>query len=137
MTAIDARFVALNRKLDALIHMLTAPGEGQPVARHLLAADIRRVVAMHFGVTEHEIDRPGRSARLVRIRQIACYLCRAHTSRSLPEIGRLFGRRHHGTILHGIRRITALRPIDPSLDRDLSDLETRLAELLARRRAHK
>jgi hypothetical protein len=133
MATIEARFSALDRKLDALIDMLAGSGDGGDGVRQLLVPDIRQAVTSYFGVSEAEIDRVGRSPRIVRIRQIAIYPCRIHTTRSLPELGRLFGHRHHSTILHGARRIAARRKTDAALDRDLSQLEARLADIEARR----
>ena len=69
---------------------------------------------------------------MARIRQIAFYLCRTHTTRSLPEIGRAFDR-DHTTVLHGVRRVASLRETDAALDRDLSKLEAQLADLIERR----
>jgi chromosomal replication initiator protein len=135
MAAIDARFSALDKRLDALILMLRSPSQRHDVSRHLLPADIRRAVADFFGVTEQDIVRAGRRARIARIRQIAYYLCRTHTTRWLPAIGRNFGGRDHTTILHGVRRIGALRQTDAALDSDLSQLEARLADVRARRNA--
>lgn len=130
MTAIAARFSALDKKLDTVIDMLTGPSEGYGA---LLPADIRRVVTDFFSVTNEDINHHGRSGRLPRIRQIAFYLCRKHTMQSLPEIGRAF-HRDHTTISHGVQRIGALRMTDADLNSDLSKLETRLADVLARRR---
>lgn len=129
--AIDARFSALDKKLDTLIRMFKAPSRDLGASRTLLAADVRREVAGFFDVTEQDIDHGGRSARIARIRQIAYYLCRTFTTRSLPEIGRAF-HRDHTTILHGVRKIASLRKTDALLDSDLSQLETRLADMLAR-----
>src|SRR5262245_27496286 len=130
MIAIAARFSALDKKLDTVIDMLTAPREG---CGALLPADIRRVVTDFFGVTDEDLDHHGRAGGIPRIRQIAFYLCRKHTTQSLPEIGRSF-HRDHSTILHGARKIGALRKIDAAVHSDLSKLEARLADILARRR---
>jgi chromosomal replication initiation ATPase DnaA len=127
--AIAARFSALDKKIDTVIDMLTGPREGRGA---LLPADVRRVVMDFFGVTEADLDQRGRSGRIPHIRQIASYLCRMHTAHSLPQIARAF-HRDHSTILHGVRRITALRNTDVALHRDLLKLEAQLAEALARR----
>lgn len=129
MTAIAARFSALDKKLDTVIDMLTGPREGRG---GLLPADIRRVVTDFFDVTEEDLDQRGRSGRIPHIRQIAFYLCRMHTAHSLPQIARSF-HRDHSTILHGVRRIRALRKTHAELDDNLSTLEAQLAEALARR----
>jgi hypothetical protein len=133
IAGIEARFSALDRKLDTLIHMLSEPDEARGQIHHVLVTDVRRVVAKHFGITEQDLDRQGRSSRIVHIRQIAFYLCRRHTARSFADIGRLFGDRHHSTVLHGVRRIAVRRKTDAVLDRDLSELETDLGNVLARR----
>jgi chromosomal replication initiation ATPase DnaA len=130
MVVIGARFAALDRKLDALIRMLKGPGTNH----HLLPADVRHVVALFFGVSGEDIDRQGRVGDIVRIRQIAFYLCRKRTPRTLVEIGRAFAR-DHTTISHGVRRISALRKTDVALDDNLRKLEAQLTELLARRMA--
>jgi chromosomal replication initiator protein len=130
MVAIGARFTALDKKLDTLIRMLKGPG----TSHHLIPADVRHVVTLFFGVTEEDLDRRGRAGDIVRIRQIAFYLCRKRTPRSLTEIGRAFGR-NHTTIRHGVRRIGARRKTDPALDDDIKQLEARLVDILARRMA--
>ena len=127
--AIAARFSALDKKLDTVIDMLTGSRAGGGA---LLPSDIRRVVMDFFHVTEEDLDQRGRSGRIPLIRQIAFYLCRMHTTRSLPQIARAF-HRDHSTILHGARRIGALRETDAELHRDLLKLEEQLAEALARR----
>jgi chromosomal replication initiator protein len=129
MIAIAARFSALDKKLDIVIDMLTGPRAGGGA---LLPADIRRVVMDFFHVTEEDLDQRGRSGRIPLIRQIAFYLCRMHTTHSATQIARAF-HRDHSTILHGARRVGALRESDAELDRDLLKLEAELAEALARR----
>lgn len=68
---------------------------------------IQRTVARHYGVTKHDMLSERRTANVVLPRQIAMYLCKRLTPRSLPEVGRRFGGRDHTTVLHGIRKITA------------------------------
>jgi chromosomal replication initiation ATPase DnaA len=128
MTIIGARFAALDRKLDTVIRMLKGPGQSP----HLLPADIRHAVTTFFGVSEEDLDCHGRADDIARIRQIAFYLCRTRTPRSLMDIGRVFGR-DHTTVRHGVRRVDALRKTDTALDDNLRKLEAQLAELLARR----
>lgn len=134
MAVIDARFSALDKKLDTLIHMLKPPPRRSGASPCLAVADIRRVVTAFFGVADEDLDLRKRSARTARIRQIAFYLSRTHTTLSFPEIGKAF-HRDHTTILHGVRRISALRRADAALEQDLSRLEAQLVNLLARRSA--
>jgi hypothetical protein len=134
IVAIDARVSALDKKLDTLIGMLRIPSDDECTSRGLVMTDIRRIVAGFFAVSDEDLNHGGRGARITRIRQIALYLCRRHTTRSLPEIGRAF-QRDHSTVLHGIRRIEALRKADPELHDELSKLEKRVVEMLAQRNA--
>jgi chromosomal replication initiator protein len=67
-----------------------------------------------------------RTANVVRPRQIAMYLAKTLTMRSLPEIGRKFGGRDHTTVLHGVRKIEALVAIDGELDGEIQQLKRRL-----------
>ena len=95
MVAIGARFAALDRKLDTLIKMLKGPGTNH----HLLPADVRHVVALFFGVSEEDIDRHGRAEDIARIRQIAFYLCRKRTPRSLDgDRAGVRPQSHHHTV---------------------------------------
>lgn len=134
MAALDARFCALDKKLDTLLHMIKAPPKRPGTSDRLFIADVRRVVAAFFNVTDEDLDQHQRSRRTARIRQIAFYLCRTHTTNSLAEIGRAF-HRDHATILHGVRRIGASREADTALDDVLLRLEAQLADMLARRSA--
>mgnify|MGYP001317678911 FL=1 len=70
---------------------------------------------------------PKRVRTVARPRQIAMYLAKQMTSRSLPEIGRRFGGRDHTTIMHGVRKIEELRGADSGLAEDI-DLLRRLLE---------
>jgi chromosomal replication initiation ATPase DnaA len=128
MAFIGAHFAALDRKLDTVIRMLKGPGQNH----YLSPADVRHVVSRFFGVSEEDFDRHGRADDIARIRQIAFYLCRTRTPRSLVDIGRVFGR-NHTTIRHGVGRIRALRSTDAALDDNLRKLEAQLTEILARR----
>lgn len=74
----------------------------------LRVADIQLITALHFGVPVSEILNNRRTRRVVRPRQIAMWLCRQLTQKSLPEIGRRFGGRDHTTTLHGLRKIDEL-----------------------------
>ena len=63
-----------------------------------------------------------RSRAVARPRQIAMYLAKQLTTRSLPEIGRKFGGRDHTTVMHAVKRIAELRQLDSSLEDDLQHL---------------
>ena len=61
-----------------------------------------------------------------RPRQVAMYLCKQMTARSLPEIGRRFGGRDHTTVMHGVKRIEELRGSDGQIAEDLELLRRAL-----------
>ncbi len=89
---------------------------------------IQRVVARHYGVTRTDILSQRRTAAVVRPRQVAMYLAKTMTLRSLPEIGRLFGGRDHTTVLHAVRKIDALVKIDLVLADVIAAIRAELAE---------
>lgn len=70
--------------------------------------EIQRLVANHYCVSRNDILSARRTANVVRPRQIAMYLSKVLTPRSLPEIGRRFGGRDHTTVLHAVRKIEQL-----------------------------
>lgn len=85
-------------------------------------ADIQSCVAHHFGIPALEMKSARRSRSIARPRQIAMYLARELTMRSLPDIGRHFGNRDHTTVIHAIKQIERLRLIDADLDADVQTL---------------
>ena len=87
---------------------------------------IQARVAEHYGLTLTELLGPRRARAVARPRQVAMYLAKTLTERSLPEIGRSFGGRDHTTVIHGVRRIEALRESDERIARDLDALRRTL-----------
>ena len=69
-----------------------------------------------------------RTANVVRPRQVAMYLAKTLTLRSLPEIGRRFGGRDHTTVLHAVRKIEALVSRDVALSEEVESLKRQLQE---------
>ncbi len=90
--------------------------------------DIQKLVATHFNVSRADILSSRRTANVVRPRQIAMYLSKALTLRSLPEIGRRFGGRDHTTVLHAVRKIDALAAKDGTLLEEIELLKRMLME---------
>jgi len=70
--------------------------------------DIQEAVSAYSGVRMDEIISPRRQSEIVKSRQIAMLLCKTLTKRSYPEIGRNFGGRDHTTVLHAVRKQTAV-----------------------------
>ena len=90
--------------------------------------DIQRLVANHYSVTRADILSSRRTAVVVKPRQIAMYLAKTLTLRSLPEIGRRFGGRDHTTVLHAVRKIEGLSHADRALNDELELLKRMLQE---------
>lgn len=128
-----------------------------PAPSRPAVADIQLAVARHYRLSKAELLCRRRRHDLVRARQVAIYLARQMTMRSLPEIGKLFGGRDHTTVLHAARKIeralagdadlaaavaeiqadleaSAAPEIDPEL---LSDTEARLIATAAEKLAGK
>jgi chromosomal replication initiator protein len=90
--------------------------------------DIQKLVATHFNVSRADILSSRRTANVVRPRQIAMYLAKMMTLRSLPEIGRRFGGRDHTTVLHAVRKIEEMASNDVGLSQELDLLKRLLAD---------
>ncbi len=95
--------------------------------RKVTIEEIQRKVAEHYNVRLSDMIGPKRLRTIARPRQVAMYLSKNLTTRSLPEIGRRFGGRDHTTIMHGIRKIEELMIADHQLTEDV-DLLRRLLE---------
>jgi chromosomal replication initiator protein len=91
--------------------------------KRLSIEEIQRKVAEHYNVRLSDIIGPKRLRTIARPRQVAMYLSKHLTSRSLPEIGRRFGGRDHTTIMHGVRKIEELMAADNQLADDVQLLK--------------
>ena len=94
--------------------------------RKISIEEIQRRVAEHYNIRISDMIGPKRVRNFARPRQVAMYLCKQMTSRSLPEIGRRFGGRDHTTVMHGVRRIDDLRQQDAQIAEDLELLRRTL-----------
>jgi len=99
-----------------------------PDPKRVKIEDIQKLVASHFNVSRGDILSARRTASVVRPRQIAMYLSKLLTPRSLPEIGRRFGGRDHTTVLHAVRKITGLVTTDGTLSEEVELLKRMLLE---------
>jgi chromosomal replication initiator protein len=99
-----------------------------PDPKKVKIEDIQKLVASHFNVSRADILSARRTASVVRPRQIAMYLSKVLTPRSLPEIGRRFGGRDHTTVLHAVRKITGLVTTDGTLSEAIELLKRMLLE---------
>ena len=141
-----ARTVTHNgRDLDGALNRLLAHNKltGQPVTmemaelavrdlirphepRRIKIEDIQRTVTRHFNVSRADMLSARRTANVVRPRQIAMYLAKTLTLRSLPEIGRRFGGRDHTTVLHAVRKIEGLAGSDQAVAEEIDMLKRML-----------
>src|SRR6056297_2547419 len=94
--------------------------------RKISIDEIQRKVAEHYNIRLSDMIGPKRVRSFARPRQVAMYLCKQLTSRSVPETGRRFGGRHHTTVMHGVRRIEELRLQDGQIDEDVEMLRRAL-----------
>ncbi len=90
--------------------------------------DIQRIVARQYNVSRADLLSSRRTANVVRPRQVAMYLAKTLTLRSLPEIGRRFGGRDHTTVLHAVRKIENLVGTDTMLADEVEVLKRQLQE---------
>ncbi len=95
--------------------------------RKLTIDDIQRKVAEHYKLKMSDLLSARRAREVARPRQVAMYLAKKLTPRSLPEIGRRFGGRDHTTVMHAVKRIESLRATDREIDADVT-LLTRLLD---------
>ncbi|WP_222950451.1 chromosomal replication initiator protein DnaA [Sphingomonas sp. JC676] len=84
--------------------------------RRITIDEIQRAVSTHFEVKQIDLISERRAVAIARPRQIAMYLAKRLTTRSLPEIGRKFGNRDHSTVIHAVKRIEDLRGKDSEID---------------------
>ncbi|TNF59352.1 MAG: chromosomal replication initiator protein DnaA [Rhodobacteraceae bacterium] len=94
--------------------------------RKITVEEIQRQVADYYNIRMSDIIGPKRLRTYARPRQVAMYLAKQLTSRSLPEIGRRFGGRDHTTIMHGVRRIEELKATDGQIAEDIELLRRAL-----------
>ena len=84
--------------------------------------EIQRKVAEYYAIKLSDMMSARRAREVARPRQVAMYLAKKLTPRSLPEIGRRFGGRDHTTVMHAVKRIDELRAVDRELDGDVAQL---------------
>ena len=110
--------------LDDLLNQLTRSG----AEKRVRVEDILKFVSRHYNVSRADILSARRTRTIVRPRQIAMYLAKTMTPRSLPEIGRRFGGRDHTTVLHAVRKIEAERGRDEKLSDELEIIRRMIEE---------
>ena len=112
--------ININLARDALKDLLSIQN------RQIGVENIQKTVADFYKIKVADMYSKKRPASIARPRQIAMYLAKDMTKKSLPEIGELFGGRDHTTVLHAVRKITAERTTNPELNQQLHVLEQTL-----------
>jgi len=87
--------------------------------RRITIDEIQRKVAEHYNIRMSDMHSARRARNVARPRQVAMYLAKQLTARSLPEIGRKFGGRDHTTVMHAVRKIDELIGDDPQIAQDV------------------
>ena len=114
------REITMDLTQDCLADVLRAS------ERKISVEEIQRRVSEHYNIRLSDMLGPKRVRTYARPRQVAMYLSKQMTSRSLPEIGRRFGGRDHTTVLHGVKRIEELKQQDGQIAEDLELLRRAL-----------
>ncbi|MEO0692380.1 MAG: chromosomal replication initiator protein DnaA [Pseudomonadota bacterium] len=114
------REITLELAQDCLADILRASD------RKITVEEIQRKVSDHYNIRLSDLIGPKRVRTFARPRQIAMYLSKQLTARSLPEIGRRFGGRDHTTVMHGVKRIEELKQKDSQIAEDLELLRRSL-----------
>ena len=138
------RFVDSVRELEGALNTLAARAgerlalvdvdEAQAILRpHLRAGerritvdDIQKTVSEYYGMKQTDLLSDRRNRAIARPRQVAMWLCKQLTTRSLPDIGRRFGGRDHTTVLHAVRKIEQLKGVDAPIAADVEALLRKL-----------
>ena len=114
------REISLEATQDVLHDLLRAND------RRITIDEIQKSVAAHFNIRISDMHSPRRARSVARPRQVAMYLAKQLTTRSLPEIGRKFGGRDHTTVMHAVRKVEELREHDSGFAEDVELLRRML-----------
>lgn len=112
--------------MSAPYHWLGIAAE--PRVKGPLIADIQIATARYFQIPIVSMFSARRDRQIARPRQIAMYIAKHLTRRSMPDIGRRFGDRDHTTVIHAVKRIEALRATDHEIDDAVTGIMARLAQ---------
>jgi chromosomal replication initiator protein len=107
------RTISLEMTQEVLADLLRAS------ERRITIDEIQKKVAEHFNIRVSDMHSARRARQVARPRQVAMYLAKQLTPRSLPEIGRKFGGRDHTTVIHAVRKIEELSAYDATFKEDV------------------
>lgn len=127
LNTVVSRTIMLNREADVEAVTQALADYAVAAERRVTVDRIQKQVASFYNLALPDMLSQRRARAVARPRQIAMYLSKTMTQRSLPDIGRRFGGRDHTTVLHAVRRIKALMESDPAIGDDVKAL-TRLLQ---------
>ncbi len=110
---VTKQLITLESTQDVLQDLLRAHD------RRITIDEIQRKVAEHYNIRLQDMHSARRARQVARPRQVAMYLAKQLTARSLPEIGRKFGGRDHTTVMHAVRKIEELMVDDTQIAQDV------------------
>ncbi|OYU91841.1 MAG: chromosomal replication initiation protein DnaA [Bradyrhizobiaceae bacterium PARB1] len=133
LEAVVNRLLAHSKLNGSAVTMDLAEREARDLVRpqeqrRIRIEDILRATASHFHVSRSDLMSARRTANIVKPRQLAMYLAKTLTLRSLPEIGRRFGGRDHTTVLHAVRKMERIIPTDADLGAAAEKIKNQLQE---------
>ena len=105
---------------------LLQPNLKVAVERRVTVDEIQKLTSDHFGLKQADLLSERRTRSVARPRQVAMWLCKQHTTRSYPDIGRRFGGRDHTTVLHAVKKVEELLLADDQIARDVEALTRKL-----------
>lgn len=94
--------------------------------RRVTVDEIQKLTADHFALKQADLLSERRTRSVARPRQVAMWLCKQHTTRSYPDIGRRFGGRDHTTVLHAVKKVEELLQSDEQIAKDVEALTRKL-----------
>jgi chromosomal replication initiator protein len=108
--ALSGRAIDLEMARETLRDLIDDRGRGVGVEA------IQKAIASHYGIKLTELKSRNNSKHISFPRQVAMYICKQLTDKSLPALGDVFGGKHHTTVIHAIRKIEAMRGKDRDFD---------------------
>ncbi len=121
----QSRLFGANITVDFAVETLKDLLRG--VRKELTIDEIKRTVCSQFEIKLADIESAKRDRAIARPRQVAMYLAKNLTTKSLPEIGRNFGSKNHTTVIHAIKTIEKLKDAEPEMNQQIHMLTRKLA----------
>jgi chromosomal replication initiator protein len=92
-------------------------------SKQISVADIKKTVAERWNVAVADLDSQKKLKSIVVPRQVAMFVAKSLTSKSLPEIGRIFGGRDHATVIYACKKVKEMMLVDPRMENLVHEIE--------------